>query len=142
MNKDLSDSKEKNQKLYKALNAISKEDNFKDTQIYNMNQSIKEMDKEAAEYKTKIVGMEKDSRNYGRRLNEMNSIIRSILLKLEKIKDEHLSMRSELEGLREENEFLKDRHGIDLAQLTPRPNWEGLKEQYSIKDINEEDGKP
>lgn len=101
---------------------------------------MKEMDKEISDYKHRQSELEGQCTRYNLRVNEMNSIIRSILIKLQKIKDEHLSMKLDLEQFQKENEFLKDRHGIDLAELTPRPNWDGLKEKYNLKEINEEEG--
>ena len=49
-----------------------------------------------------------------------------------------MSIQKKFSTLQKENETLKDKNGIDLQQLTPRPNWQDLQEQYDMRVVDTE----
>ena len=67
---------------------------------------------------------------YRRRVGNMTNMVQNILVQLHKVKDEHLQMKKTMSKLEEENEYYKDRNGVDIGHMTPRPEWGELKEKY------------
>lgn len=112
-----------------------KEDDYKEIKMGNMEATMRKMDRKEAGLKLDLSKLESENVQYQRRINEMNSMLTSLLIQLTKIKDEHMSMKQSFTELTKENELLKDKNGIDLGQLTPRPNWKGLANQYKINHL-------
>lgn len=117
------------------IEKLRKEDDFKEIKISNMGETMKGMEAGEMSLKDKLSKMGDENAQYSRRINEMNSMLTSLLIQLTKIKDEHMSMKQKFNVLNKENELLKDKNGIDLGQMTPRPNWKGLTSQYKINYI-------
>lgn len=58
-----------------------------------------------------------------------------MILSLKKIKENYDGNQRRIETLMKENEMLKDKSGIDLTQLTPRPQWKPLLERYNLSSL-------
>ena len=104
---------------------------------------IKNLTKRTTEIEEKNRKILKEMRNitetntvYERQFSGMNATLSTILVYLHKIKSEHVSMKQEFSRMKTENEFLTEKNGLDLAQLTPRPNWEELKYTYGVDEID------
>ena len=136
LKKEIKKLKEKGVLDNELIDVLKSDDSSKEYKIVKMEERFKVMEKENIALKEKTRAMDSANSMYERRMGEVETILRNILVHLHKIKDEHTSMETELDTLRKENELLKDRNGLDLGQLTPRPNWKGLKETYDIQMID------
>jgi peptidoglycan hydrolase CwlO-like protein len=96
--------------------------------ITNMKSDMLSIEESKESLLKKYREMEAENSENFRKSNYMNSMLTSLVIQLTKIKDEHMQMKDNFAKLNKENEFLKDKHGIDLGQLTPRPNWKGLSD--------------
>lgn len=104
--------------------------------ITNMKSDMLSIEESKESLLKKYREMEAENSENFRKSNYMNSMLTSLVIQLTKIKDEHMQMKDNFAKLNKENEFLKDKHGIDLGQLTPRPNWKGLSDQYNVNIID------
>lgn len=75
------------------IEKLRKEDDFKEIKISNMGETMKGMEAGEMSLKDKLSKMGDENAQYSRRINEMNSMLTSLLIQLTKIKDEHMSMK-------------------------------------------------
>ena len=139
INQELKEQKKKEFDNRLEIQGLRKVEFVKEIEVENLNEHITKIEEHNKEFKTAVKDLDQKNVIYENRVNEMNSILSTILVQLNKLKAEQISLKKELENTKQENEFLKDKHGIDLSDLTPRPNWRDLQDRYGL--VEKETGK-
>ena len=107
----------------------------KDLKIKKLETYIKDLEIEKHHNRKDTIELDMKYFKTEQKLTDLSSTLQNVLIQLHKIKDEHLSLKKDLVRVEKENEFYKDKNGIDLNELTPRPDWNRMKLKYPVEDL-------
>lgn len=132
----LKEHKELIQSLKENISDISKDERRLEDYISNQQSEFFTLKDQVKSQRLEIMNLKDLNEQYHLRSENNKALIQRILLQLYKIKDEHISLRRTVIDLNKENEYYKDKGGIDLDHLTPRPDWSRLSTTYNAPALS------